>query len=167
MNNSFCGFIVGQRAQDLDGFKGTVRYLGPVAASKNASESWVGVEWDDKTRGKHDGSCVDSQGTFHRYFECEMGAGSFVKPSKLKPRYGFFDALKDRYVEMAAEQIARNNILPDCFVSTASGAQKSIEFVGELKIRKYQQIDIVNKVAMRVRVIILCFFFQLSHLYLL
>jgi dynactin complex subunit len=128
-------YFPGHRVQDLDGFKATVRYIGPVAASKNQSEVWLGVEWDDKSRGKHDGSCVDAAGKFHRYFECEMGAGSFVKPIKIKPSYGFYEGLKDRYVEMSAAEIATDNILPDAFVTTASGAQKSIEFVGELKIR--------------------------------
>ena len=129
-------YVGGHRTQDLSGYKGTVRYVGPVAASKNPSEIWIGVEWDDKTRGKHDGSCIDSQGKFHRYFECEMGAGSFIKSSKLKPSYSFYDALKDRYVAMnAPEIIAADNALPDGFVTTASGAQKNIEFIGEMKIR--------------------------------
>lgn len=143
-------YSVSQRVQDLDGYKCTVKYVGPVAASKNLTEIWCGVEWDDKKRGKHDGSCVDSKGVFHRYFECEMGAGSFVKPAKLAPALSFFDALKMRYVEMEAEQIATaDNILPDCFVQTAKGNQRSIEFVGELKIRKWQQIDVVSKTVMR------------------
>lgn len=150
MNNSMSQYSVSQRVQDMDGCKCTVRYVGPVAASKNQSEIWCGVEWDDKKRGKHDGSCVDSQGVFHRYFECEMGAGSFVKPAKLAPALSFFDALKARYVEMEAEKIAtEDNILPDCFVQTAGGHQKSIQFVGEMKIRKWQQIDVVSKTVMR------------------
>jgi len=79
-----------------------------------------------------------------------MGAGSFVKPSKLSPAFSFFDALKARYVEMEAEKIAtEDNILPDCFVQTAKGNQKNIEFVGEMKIRKWQQIDVVSKTVMR------------------
>lgn len=128
-------FQIGSRVEDLDGSKGTVRYFGPVAASKSQDENWVGVEWDDKQRGKHDGSCVDSRGTFHRYFECPMGAGSFVKPSKLKPGYSFAQAIQDRYVEMTAPEITQDNILPDAFVQTAKGGQKNIEFVGEMKIR--------------------------------
>lgn len=45
-----------------DGAICTVRYLGEVAGT---SGSWIGVEWDDATRGKHDGS---HKGT--RYFSC-------------------------------------------------------------------------------------------------
>ena len=31
----------------------TIRFIGPVDSSKG---EWLGVEWDDPTRGKHDGS---------------------------------------------------------------------------------------------------------------
>jgi hypothetical protein len=42
---------------------GTVRYFGPLS---NAKGMWIGVEWDDPNRGKHDGS---KDGI--RYFDCE------------------------------------------------------------------------------------------------
>lgn len=45
-----------------DGALCTVRFLGDVAGT---SGSWIGVEWDDATRGKHDGS---HKGI--RYFSC-------------------------------------------------------------------------------------------------
>lgn len=41
----------------------TVRYIGEVAG---ASGAWLGVEWDDGTRGKHDGSHKGK-----RYFQCK------------------------------------------------------------------------------------------------
>ena len=40
----------------------TVRYIGPVQHTKG---SWLGVEWDDSSRGKHDGSHGGV-----RYFDC-------------------------------------------------------------------------------------------------
>ena len=43
---------VGQRLQ-IDDFKATVLYVGPVEGQKG---DWAGLEWDDHTRGKHDGS---------------------------------------------------------------------------------------------------------------
>lgn len=39
-----------------------VRYVGEVQGTKGA---WLGVEWDDASRGKHNG---EHQGV--RYFEC-------------------------------------------------------------------------------------------------
>lgn len=44
------------------GSNGTVRYVGPV---DNTQGIWLGVEWDDPERGKHDGS-KDGR----RYFSC-------------------------------------------------------------------------------------------------
>ena len=30
------------RVQDLEGFRGTIRYIGPVAAAKNHDDVWLG-----------------------------------------------------------------------------------------------------------------------------
>jgi len=32
-----------------------VRYIGAVASAKDQAAVYLGVEWDDVTRGKHDG----------------------------------------------------------------------------------------------------------------
>ena len=42
-----------------------MRYVGPVEGTKG---DWLGVEWDDPNRGKHDGS---HSGV--RYVECRFG----------------------------------------------------------------------------------------------
>lgn len=130
------GFALGCRVRDQEGFRATVRYIGPVAAAKNKEEVWLGVEWDDNKRGKHDGSCVDDAGIMHRYFDCAFGAGSFVKMSKVTTGRSLVEALQDRYVSLDAPVIAEENSkLPDAFVTTSKGNQKSIEFYGEKKIR--------------------------------
>ena len=54
----------------------TVRYVGTIEATKG---DWLGVEWDEPGRGKHDGS---HKGI--RYFECryEIKNGIFcILPS--------------------------------------------------------------------------------------
>ena len=43
--------------------RATVRYVGPVNGQVG---EWVGLEWDDPTRGKHDGSTGGKQ-----YFVCD------------------------------------------------------------------------------------------------
>ena len=45
-----------------DGATCTVRYIGAVSGT---SGTWLGVEWDDPARGKHDG-VKDGR----RYFAC-------------------------------------------------------------------------------------------------
>ena len=143
------GYVVGCRVRDLDGSRGTVRYIGPVAAAKNKTEPWLGVEWDQE-RGRHDGSCVDDEGNLHRYFQCTMGFGSFVKSSKVTAGSMLITALRERYVSMdAPEIVGPDSILPDAYVVTAKGHQKSIEFLGEKKLRKWQQIADAHKVALR------------------
>ena len=127
---------VGSRVIDSEGYKATVRYIGTVAGAKNKEEVWLGVEWDNASRGKHDGSSADSSGVLHKYFECVPGSGSFIKPTKVKYGRTFVEALNDRYVGLDAPTIAESDAtLPNAFVSTSKGKQKSIEFVGEDKIR--------------------------------
>lgn len=46
----------------------TVRYVGGV---ENTQGEWLGVEWDEPTRGKHAG---EHKGT--RYFHCEKGTAN-------------------------------------------------------------------------------------------
>ena len=115
---------IGSRIQDAEGSKGTVLYIGPVAAAKNKDDIWYGVAWDNVERGKHDGSCVDSSGVVHRYFWCEGSSGSFVKPHTIAPRKSFTTSLKERYVEMDAPIVAPNNLIPDAYVLTSKGVQK-------------------------------------------
>ena len=44
--------LVGTRIRDDNDFRGTIRYVGPVATStKDPNATWYGVEWDDHTRG--------------------------------------------------------------------------------------------------------------------
>lgn len=116
----------------------------------------LGVEWDDKSRGKHDGSCVEN-GIIHRYFSCSVGAGSFIKPTKIQTGKSFYEGLQMRYVSFDAPEVAgADSMLPGLFVSTSKGNQKPIEFVGEMKIRKYQQISSINKVMLRNESISFC-----------
>ncbi|KAI4601458.1 hypothetical protein KJ359_011587 [Pestalotiopsis sp. 9143b] len=94
---------VGDRLS-YDGAICTVRYIGEVAGT---SGSWIGVEWDDATRGKHDGS---HKGT--RYFSCKSKsptAASFVRPTRSAEQpQSFVAALQDKYtgeVSAASAQI--------------------------------------------------------------
>ncbi|KAL4958460.1 hypothetical protein BDW69DRAFT_47459 [Aspergillus filifer] len=84
--------LLNQR-RSYDGNLCTIRYVGKV---EGTSGEWLGVEWDDPTRGKHSGQ---HQGV--TYFTCLRNhptAGSFVRPSRPadKPR-GFLEALREKY----------------------------------------------------------------------
>ncbi|KAG0256650.1 hypothetical protein BG011_004377 [Mortierella polycephala] len=83
---------VSQRIE-VDNFRGTVRYFGPVPPTKG---EWIGVEWDEKERGKHSG---EHNGT--QYFQCLFpGTGSFTRYSnKVHTGDTLLAILKERYVQ--------------------------------------------------------------------
>jgi tubulin-specific chaperone E len=62
-------FIVGTRLS-FDGALCTIRYVGEVEGTKGV---WLGVEWDDPARGKHNGSHKG-----RRYFDCKQQTGFYV-----------------------------------------------------------------------------------------
>ncbi|KAH6606406.1 tubulin-specific chaperone e [Trichoderma cornu-damae] len=67
---------IGQRIS-YDGAPCTVRYVGGIAGTTG---SWLGVEWDDAARGKHDGS---HKGT--RYFTCIPAPFFLLRPMRSRP----------------------------------------------------------------------------------
>ncbi|XP_047189694.1 tubulin-specific chaperone E isoform X2 [Scophthalmus maximus] len=70
--------------------RATVRYVGPVPPTAGP---WLGVEWDDPDRGKHDGSHEGVQ-----YFTCRHATGgSFVRPAKASFGEDFLSALRKQY----------------------------------------------------------------------
>ncbi|KAL8686734.1 MAG: hypothetical protein Q9218_006900 [Villophora microphyllina] len=79
----------------------TVRYIGEVDGTRG---QWLGVEWDDPARGKHDGSHKGK-----RYFEClgRVGQGaaaaSFLRfSSSFDQPQTFSDAVRAKYGSSAA-----------------------------------------------------------------
>lgn len=68
----------------------TVKFIGEVQGYKGI---WYGVEWDEPTRGKHDG-CVDGI----QYFKTSKpGAGSFIRPNKVATFKTCADAIRQYY----------------------------------------------------------------------
>merc|ERR1712028_56752 len=75
--------------------------------------------------------------------------GSFIRLRKLD--FGVTltkKLLRQKYVDMNAPIIAPNNVLSHT-ATTASGHEKSIEFLGELKIRRRQQLENIDKISLR------------------
>eukprot|EP00190_Bangiopsis_sp_CCMP1999_P003949 CAMPEP_0198737654 /NCGR_PEP_ID=MMETSP1475-20131203/67978_1 /TAXON_ID= ORGANISM="Unidentified sp., Strain CCMP1999" /NCGR_SAMPLE_ID=MMETSP1475 /ASSEMBLY_ACC=CAM_ASM_001111 /LENGTH=467 /DNA_ID=CAMNT_0044501523 /DNA_START=1746 /DNA_END=3146 /DNA_ORIENTATION=- len=85
-------YAVNDRVEATDGNRGWVRYVGKLEGSKSAR--WIGVEWDDATRGKHDGEYLGK-----RYFTCasEGAPATFVKDKVLLPRRTLGEAIQKRY----------------------------------------------------------------------
>lgn len=55
--------LLGKRIE-LNGYSGTIRYSGPLKHKKD-NDVWVGIDWDDKSRGKHNGTVENTL-----YFSC-------------------------------------------------------------------------------------------------
>ncbi|GAB1310154.1 hypothetical protein MFIFM68171_00364 [Madurella fahalii] len=83
---------IGQR-RSYDGALCTVRYIGEVVGTTG---TWLGVEWDDPERGKHDG-----QHKGVRYFSCKSKsptAASFIRPTRpTDAPQSFLTALQLKY----------------------------------------------------------------------
>ncbi|KAK3336895.1 hypothetical protein B0T19DRAFT_410875 [Cercophora scortea] len=90
---------IGQR-RSYDGALCTVRYAGEVVGTNG---SWLGVEWDDPSRGKHDGQYKGV-----RYFSCKSHsatAASFIRPTRQADApQTFISALQLKYAEASPDQ---------------------------------------------------------------
>ncbi|THW77333.1 hypothetical protein D6D19_02350 [Aureobasidium pullulans] len=106
----------------------TVRYVGEV---KGKQGQWLGVEWDDPTRGKHSGTHEGFE-----YFKCRSShpkAGSFLRPSATWDQSRtFLEALRTKYaaIETGDSAAAAQNTI------RISG--KEAEEVGFEKIARQQ-----------------------------
>lgn len=103
----------------------TVRYVGPVPPTTGL---WLGVEWDDPERGKHDGS---HEGVL--YFTCRHPkGGSFVRPAKVSFGVDFLTAVRQVY-QMDTEEVLSEEI---------SIASKTLEW-GKIKERSFESLPSV------------------------
>lgn len=141
------------RMEDVDGFVGTIVYLGPVASAKDPNEMYAGVVWDDASRGKHDGSVICRRtNQLVRHFSCPPSnpcGASFVRLKKLNLGVDLTPAvMREKYVTAEDQLVAPNNILPHT-ARTSGGREKPIEFYGELQIRSRQQLEDLDSISLR------------------
>ena len=111
---------VGDRVETTDGDRGIVRWVGAVA---NKDGVWLGVEWDDPLRGKHDGA---HDGV--RYFACKnarAGAhgASFVRPHKVRASRTFVEAFWDKYSRSPRNEREED----DMYIHTVRGHRVRVE----------------------------------------
>ncbi|MBZ3881678.1 Tubulin-specific chaperone E [Sciurus carolinensis] len=127
--------VIGRRVE-VNGEHGTVRFSGivpPVAGL------WLGVEWDNPERGKHDGS---HEGTV--YFKCRHPTGgSFIRPNKVNFGVDFLTAVKNRYVlEDGAEGHGEEQII--------TIGKKPVETVGfDSVIKQQSHLNNLQEISLR------------------
>nr|KAF6400071.1 tubulin folding cofactor E [Molossus molossus] len=102
MNDMLPSDVIGRRVA-VNGERATVRFYGTVPP---VAGLWLGVEWDNPERGKHDGR---HEGTV--YFKCSHPTGgSFIRPSKVSFGVDFLTALRNRY-EDGPEECGKKEIV--------------------------------------------------------
>ncbi|XP_033635093.1 tubulin-specific chaperone E-like [Asterias rubens] len=112
-----------------EGDLGTVRYVGDVPPTKG---KWLGVEWDNPGRGKHDGSRDGVQ-----YFQCSSPTGgSFIRPKKADFGTDFYSALQERYVPDNKDTADIND--EDMFICGNNNQVTIVEMVGAASVAKQQ-----------------------------
>ena len=123
---------VGKRIS-VDGYYGTIKFIGSVPPTKG---DWLGVDWDDPDRGKHDGSRDGVQ-----YFNCQCKtSGSFVRPQKANYGVNICDAIRERYTSAGDDSY-------DCDVYF--GTKKTIT-VGMDKVQKtFEKLDSLKDLGLR------------------
>ncbi|XP_062304801.1 tubulin-specific chaperone E isoform X1 [Osmerus eperlanus] len=121
---------VGNRVS-CDGERGTVRFVGTVPPTAGL---WLGVEWDNPERGKHDGT---HEGV--HYFTCRHPkGGSFVRPKKASFGVDYLTAIRGRYKKV--QQILKEEI---------TISSKTVEMVGFEAVSEKQKEEFLTTVALR------------------
>lgn len=112
--------------------RGTVRYIGNIHAKEGI---WVGVEWDDPERGKHDGSLNG-----HRYFQCQRSppSASFIRQDKVVPGVALVNAIQDRYTPDIEGDLSMH-------IDTARHKHLTVTLAGSEKVKeRLQHLSLID-----------------------
>uniref|UniRef100_A0A4W3I7S2 Tubulin-specific chaperone E n=1 Tax=Callorhinchus milii TaxID=7868 RepID=A0A4W3I7S2_CALMI len=116
---------------------GTVRFVGKVPPTEGI---WLGVEWDNPERGKHDGTHEGNH-----YFKCSHPTGgSFIRPQKASFGVDFLFALRDRY------GLEGNEGIKDMRGNPLHWGKKPVEFLGPKSLTvKQRRFDTLRNISLR------------------
>ncbi|POM66785.1 Tubulin-specific chaperone E [Phytophthora palmivora] len=153
--------VIGDRVDDGSGSLGTIRYVGPVATSKDASTLYYGIEWDAWGRGKNDGSVELPNGERVVHFEGPCGRQltghgnpmsfkcSFVKHTVFDKTSSLLEKLQERYSNQEGTMSSgTKDVMVTGEVGTTLGSEKPIEFVGAKKLRTQQTLQTIEKISL-------------------
>lgn len=136
------------RRIEYQGAFGSVKYSGPLLHDKEKSDPnqiWLGIEWDDVTRGRHNGTVEGC-----KYFETSQGLtnGSLLKADKANFGINIYDGILLRYFnKKSTESENKENKTvnekgiqveydEDAYFETVRKFKKKVEFLGFDKIWK-------------------------------
>jgi hypothetical protein len=131
---------------ELNGYVGVIRYCGKLK-HKEDNDIWLGIEWEDSSRGKHNGTIEGVE-----YFKCENNAGSLIKMSKVNFGISFQEALQFKYNFSKAQE---NDELMS-FLNKANESESyiqanrkriEIEFIGKEKVlKKFSDLNCIENI---------------------
>ena len=130
--------LLGKRVE-LNEKTAKIKYVGPLKHKKEYKENeiWLGLEWEDKTRGKHNGTVEGFE-----YFKTSDGenSGSLVKMTKvnigqtfkgaLGYKYNFYEEEGNDYHKDVDKALEKDNFI------TTDKKIINIELVGKEKAAK-------------------------------
>lgn len=136
VDESFVKFPISSRIR-VNNNTGTVKYVGEVNGYDGI---WIGVEWDDPSRGKHNGT-VNGQ----RYFQTgHPTSGSFVRVSKVSPSESLEEAARERYLNNSGCILDQKLLLE----AQAHIQASLMEIVGMDKIaRKQSKLELLTEIS--------------------
>uniref|UniRef100_A0A2C9LD34 Tubulin-specific chaperone E n=1 Tax=Biomphalaria glabrata TaxID=6526 RepID=A0A2C9LD34_BIOGL len=124
---------------ECDSHRACIRFIGEVPPTKGL---WLGVEWDDPTRGKHNGS---HEGVVY-FHTSHPTSGSFVRPKKVKGGVTIVHALQERYGLKKDEYAGIQK--EELFVLDQNFKKTNVEMVGAKKVNLQQsQFNKLKKVS--------------------
>jgi tubulin-specific chaperone E len=128
----------GSRVQ-VDGHRGTVRYVGELEGS--SSGEWLGIEWDRPDRGKHHGKYLGKE-----YFRCHpMTSGSFIRPSGgVRLGRGFMEVVREHYGHLDGQNPEKNEVNERQVVTAGIHGFHKIE-IRHNRLKELREIDIHEK----------------------
>ncbi|CCE87256.1 Piso0_005799 [Millerozyma farinosa CBS 7064] len=141
-------FNVLDRITTVDGHLATIKYVGKLEEVWGDGEIALGVEWDDPTRGKHDGSHNG-----RRYFTTDKAkSGSFLKASSVKidkERRTFSEALVDRYGVASShnfEEVKFGKKAVECYgLQKLDKLRSDFEKLTYVSLSRYSVVSFTNK----------------------
>nr|XP_022332056.1 tubulin-specific chaperone E-like [Crassostrea virginica] len=124
-----------------EGHYGTVRFIGTLPDTKGV---WIGVDWDEPERGKHDGSHNGKS-----YFNTRNpSSGSFVRGKKLDLGINCFDAIVNRYGKL--DDPNAGVITEELYVVGSNQKKTVVEMVGARSVNEKQsKLDALQEVVLR------------------
>lgn len=127
---------------------GTVKYYGPLkhdAEKQDPNQIWLGIQWDNPTRGRHNGTV---QG--YQYFVCDDGlnSGSLLKVDKANFGMTIYNGILLRYFHDQVQEATTEKGVAvndkgitveydeEAYFETVRKFKKKVEFLGFDKIWK-------------------------------